>query len=139
MFVALLLTIACSAPDTADIQTRAQADTGVVTDTGVEVDPLTVDDDGDGFTEDQGDCNDDDSQVVPLVSECLPFDESATPTSGADCDCDGLPDESDGRPDDGPCADPDGDCLTNADEVDCGTDMQDGDSDRDGTGDADEC
>ena len=31
-----------------------------------EVDPLTVDDDGDGFTENDGDCNDADPNIKPF-------------------------------------------------------------------------
>jgi hypothetical protein len=51
-----------------------------------EVDPLTVDDDGDGFTENDGDCNDADPNIKPFGDEICDF---------FDNDCDGLTDDDD--------------------------------------------
>ena len=51
-----------------------------------EVDPLTVDDDGDGFTENDGDCNDADPNIKPFGDEICDF---------FDNDCDGLTDDED--------------------------------------------
>ena len=51
-----------------------------------EVDPLTVDDDGDGFTEEQGDCDDANADINPSASEdCDEIDN----------DCDGAIDDED--------------------------------------------
>ena len=51
-----------------------------------EVDPLTIDDDGDGFTENDGDCNDADPNIKPFGDEICDF---------FDNDCDGLTDDED--------------------------------------------
>lgn len=51
-----------------------------------EVDPLTVDDDGDGFTEEDGDCNDANPDIKPFSDEICDF---------FDNDCDGLIDDED--------------------------------------------
>ena len=51
-----------------------------------EVDPLTVDDDGDGFSENDGDCNDANVDVNPGGDEICDF---------YDNDCDGLTDDED--------------------------------------------
>ena len=50
------------------------------------VDPLTVDDDGDGFTENDGDCNDSNPDIKPGGDEICDF---------YDNDCDGLTDDED--------------------------------------------
>ncbi len=51
-----------------------------------EVDPLTVDDDGDGFSEEQGDCDDANADINPSASEdCDEIDN----------DCDGAIDDED--------------------------------------------
>ena len=50
------------------------------------VDPLTVDDDGDGFSENDGDCNDSNPDVKPGGDEICDF---------YDNDCDGLTDDED--------------------------------------------
>ena len=51
-----------------------------------EVDPLTVDNDGDGFTEEDGDCNDANPDIKPFGDEICDF---------YDNDCDGLTDDED--------------------------------------------
>ena len=51
-----------------------------------EVDPLTVDDDGDGFSEEQGDCDDTNADLSPGATEVC--DE-------IDNDCDGDIDDAD--------------------------------------------
>jgi len=51
-----------------------------------EVDPLTVDDDGDGFSEEDGDCNDANADIKPFGDEICDF---------YDNDCDGLIDDED--------------------------------------------
>jgi hypothetical protein len=45
-------------------------------------DPNEIDDDGDGFTENQGDCNDDDASIAPGAMEIC--------GDGIDQDCDGM-------------------------------------------------
>lgn len=50
------------------------------------VDPLTVDNDGDGFTEEDGDCNDANPDIKPFGDEICDF---------YDNDCDGLTDDED--------------------------------------------
>ena len=51
-----------------------------------EVDPLTIDDDGDGFSENDGDCNDANADIKPTGDEICDF---------YDNDCDGLIDDED--------------------------------------------
>ena len=85
-----------------------------------QVDPQDIDDDGDGVTENQGDCNDTSASVYPGAQE--------TCGDGIDQDCDGS---------DLACADPnvdsDGDGLTDYEEVHTyNTDPQDADTDGDG-------
>ena len=65
-----------------DTDTGGDTDTDSAgdTDTGGDTDPEQVDDDGDGVTEAEGDCDDTDGDVSP--------DESETPYNGADDDCD---------------------------------------------------
>lgn len=63
---------------------------------GSDPDPLTVDDDGDGFSEAAGDCDDGDAAVSPAAADRC---------DGLDQDCDGLIDEDaflddPGEPDD---------------------------------------
>jgi hypothetical protein len=65
----------------ADTDTDTDADTDADTDTGV-VDPLTTDDDLDGVSENDGDCNDRNDAVHPGARE-RSFD-------GVDSDCDGA-------------------------------------------------
>ena len=43
----------------------------LLAETKKEVDPLTVDDDGDGFTENDGDCNDADPNIKPFGDETV--------------------------------------------------------------------
>jgi hypothetical protein len=50
-----------------------------------DTDPLDVDDDGDGFSENQGDCDDDDPALAPDVAEIC--------DNGIDEDCDGVVDD----------------------------------------------
>jgi hypothetical protein len=74
------------------------------------IDPLTVDDDGDGFTEEQGDCDDDNADLSPGATEVC--DE-------IDNDCDGDIDDADASVDLSTgsvfYADEDGDTYGNAD------------------------
>ena len=79
-------------------------------DTDTEIDPLDVDDDGDGYTENEGDCNDADAALNPAdadsdgVSSCDGDcnDADATVMPGApDDENDGLDQNCDGTPDDG--------------------------------------
>ena len=56
-----------------------------------------------------------------------------------DLDCDGIPAFLDSNPDDGPCADSDNDGLSNPEELECGTDPFDPDSNDNGLLDFDEC
>jgi large repetitive protein len=69
-----------------------------------------IDDDGDGFTEDQGDCDDDDDDVFPGAPEIL---------NGVDDDCDGIVDEgTEAYDDDGDgFTELDGDCDDANDQV----------------------
>ncbi len=59
----------------------------------------TVDDDGDGYTEEQGDCNDCDANANPAAAEVIaeknPMDPNAILPDPADEDCDGYIDEAD--------------------------------------------
>jgi len=66
--------------DTGDYDT-GDTDTG---DTGTPADPNDQDYDGDGFSPNQGDCNDSDPNIFPFT-----FDDC----DGIDNDCDGLTDE----------------------------------------------
>lgn len=56
-----------------------------------------------------------------------------------DIDCDEIPSWLDDNPDDGPCADSDLDGLTNEEEINCGTDPNNPDTDRDGILDGEDC
>ena len=56
-----------------------------------------------------------------------------------DIDCDDIPSWLDDNPDDGPCADSDLDGLTNEEEINCGTNPNDPDTDRDGILDGEDC
>jgi hypothetical protein len=56
-----------------------------------------------------------------------------------DADCDNNPSWLDDDPTDGPCADNDLDGLTNAEEIECGTDPNNPDSDNDGILDINDC
>ena len=78
--------------------------TGVVCNT-----PPGVDDDGDGFSEEQGDCNDCDANVNPGALEVYSVPgEDGTPAPVADEDCDGTADNVVESCDDGiELADPD--------------------------------
>lgn len=60
------------------------------------ISPLAIDDDGDGWSECQGDCNDNDSNINPGEPDIC---------DGIDNDCDGLIDEdcNEPEPDDCPC------------------------------------
>lgn len=75
----------------------AGSDAGVVVDGGgadvpttpdAGIDPLDVDDDGDGFSENAGDCNDEDDTVSPGAAEIC--------DNGVDDDCDTVIDDVDG-------------------------------------------
>ena len=55
-----------------------------------------------------------------------------------DVDCDGKPEYLDADPHDGPCSDSDGDGLYNEDELECGSDPFNADSDGDGIIDSEE-
>lgn len=52
-----------------------------------QTDPADVDDDGDGFTENQGDCNDNNAAINPAAAEIC--------SDGVDNNCDGLTDGQD--------------------------------------------
>lgn len=76
-------------------------------------DPLDIDDDGDSFTENQGDCDDGNPGVRPGATE-LP--------NGLDEDCDGLADEGTALYDDdgdGYCDSPNQSCTDGAQPGDC--------------------
>lgn len=78
------------------------------------------DDDGDGFTLGDGDCDDNNASVFPGASEI----------------CDGIDNSCDGQVD--PDCDDDGDGLSNSEEGNFGTDPNDSDTDDDGVSDGDE-
>ncbi|MCB9761212.1 MAG: putative metal-binding motif-containing protein [Alphaproteobacteria bacterium] len=73
-----------ASPDDSGLTTDDTADTGAADDTGDTTDPRDVDDDGDGFTENEGDCNDAEAQVYPDAEDVC---------DGLDNDCDGELDE----------------------------------------------
>lgn len=62
-------------------------DSSPITDDSDPIDPEQVDDDGDGWTEAMGDCNDSDPNLHPELSDVC---------DGQDDDCDGLIDEDGG-------------------------------------------
>ena len=64
----------------ADTDADADSDTDTDTDADTDIDPDTIDDDGDGFTEEEGDCDDDNPDIGP--------DETEIPYDGLDNDCD---------------------------------------------------
>ncbi len=127
-----------------DGDTGKDTDSGQDTDTGQDTgaDPDDVDDDGDGVTENEGDCDDHDGDVSP--------DEREVPYNGADDDCDeGTPDDDldgDGYDADTDCDDRDADTHPAADELpyngaddDCDERTPDDDLDGDGAVRADDC
>ena len=71
----LLAATSCS-PGKTDTATEE-----VEQETAGEADPLDTDDDGDGFTENEGDCNDEDGRVYPGAEDIY--------GDGLDTDCDG--------------------------------------------------
>lgn len=82
---------------------------------------VVVDLDGDGYSENQGDCNDSNSGIYPGALEVC---------DTIDNDCDGIVDEL--------CGDSDGDGLIDLDELNIGTNMSVYDTDGDGLSDGDE-
>ena len=80
-FILILLVIGCrntsTNPDSGELDT---------TDTGPVIPPEQIDDDGDGFTEEQGDCDDSATTVNPAGEE----GDSA---DGRDNDCNGIIDD----------------------------------------------
>ena len=95
IFVSLLLLTACSnkfdgsddGPNAAGNGNGNGNGNDTDTDTDDSLDSAYTDDDGDGYTEDEGDCNDADPDVAPnQAEEC----------NGVDDDCDGEIDESGG-------------------------------------------
>ncbi|MBI1267656.1 MAG: hypothetical protein GC193_09540 [Cryomorphaceae bacterium] len=82
---------------------------------------VVMDNDNDGFTAAQGDCDDTDASVYPGALEIC---------DTIDNDCDGIVDEL--------CGDSDGDGLIDFDELNIGTDMFVYDTDGDGLSDGDE-
>lgn len=112
-----------------------EKDTGEDTDTDEVVDPLTTDDDGDGYSENDGDCDDDNADLSPDADEIC---------DGIDNDCDDLVDDDDDSVDGSTgveyFADGDGDsygdadsaawaCEAPSDSVDNGDDCNDADGD----------
>lgn len=77
-----------------------------------------VDNDGDGYTENAGDCRDDVPAISPNAAEI----------------CDNIDNNCDGNTD--PDCDNDGDGLSNSQEADLGTDPNDSDTDNDGLSDS---
>jgi len=96
----------CQERDTADTNSGDTADTNSE-DTSSTTDPLDIDDDGDGFTENDGDCDDTDSTIFTGAEDST--------VDGIDQDCNGF----DGT-------DNDGDGFADADAG--GTDCNDSDS-----------
>ncbi len=99
---------------------------------GEVIDPLDVDNDGDGITENSGDCDDTDASVFPGASEVI--------NDGIDQNCDGedlVDADEDGFVADSDCDDSDASVYPGADEVindgidqDCdGEDLVDADED----------
>lgn len=106
--------------DSADTESNADSgqDSSVVIDSGdtdtAPVDPLATDDDGDRYSENDGDCNDADAAVSPEAIEVC---------NGVDDDCDGAIDADDSYVDDSSksyfCADNDADSYYNESLDDC--------------------
>ncbi|MBN2800854.1 MAG: putative metal-binding motif-containing protein [Deltaproteobacteria bacterium] len=110
---------------------------------GTEDDPLLIDDDGDGYTEADGDCDDTDASVSP--------GESEKPYDGIDNDCNAstTDDDLDGdgyAPEAGDCDDGDASVNPGASEIpyngeddDCSSATKDDDLDGDGYAHATDC
>ena len=99
------------------------------------------DDDNDGiFTFEEG-MDDIDEDGLPNYHDNDSDDDGLLDADEGiwDQDCDDIPAFLDNNPDDGPCADSDHDGLTNPEEIECGTDPFDPDSNDNGLLDFDEC
>ena len=93
-----------------------------------EIDPLSIDDDGDGYSESEGDCDDSDPALNPAdedadgVSTCTgdcDDTNAATADSDNDADCDGVLTSSDCNDNDPSMPMNDADCDGSPTEEDC--------------------
>ena len=94
--VALTL-LACSnnfEKDGSEITADTEASSEPSGEPSSEADPLTTDDDGDGFSENQGDCDDNNSQINPGAEDRAVdgFDQNCDGIDGPDLDQDGYVD-----------------------------------------------
>ena len=102
--------------DSGDVDSDPGTDSASTTDSGTAIDPLTTDDDGDGYSELEGDCDDEKPGISPVATDHVGdgIDQNCDGVDGTDGDGDGRASEASGG---GDCDDADGAVHPGAEEV----------------------